>query len=267
MRNRLVVTVGLLCTGVLSGCSVSKPTTKTFSWNGVVAADAWLRLRNSNGDFVVLEGKSDSTLIQMEIKRSSPFAPVAQVKVLQTSDGVIACVVYGEKGSCSVEKYDAGKSSFSRFAGLMKGNTNVKTTVTLPRGVRLDVNSTNGNVEVDARIRALVVETVNGNVSASGIRGATNVTTVNGNVNFGVDTMAGEIQVNTVNGNVDVDVLETLNATLRMNTVNGRLDLRYPNSTSSGSKKDMSAVLGAGGSPISFGTVNGNVTIKARRAR
>lgn len=252
----------------LAGCNVNvNPTTETFSWKGPVATASWVRLRNANGDFTVREGEGDSASIQMEIKRSSTFAPVAQIKVLKTDDGIIACVVYGTDNVCSAAEYKAGKTDAKALFSLLSGKTTVTGTVTLPRGVKLDVHSINGNVDVNSRVSELLAETVNGNVSASGARGTMRISTVNGNVNLDIDSVGGAVSANTTNGNVDVKAPDTINAALSMRTVNGTLGFSFPNTTSSGTKKNLSATLGSGGAPFEIETVNGNVTLKARLSK
>jgi Putative adhesin len=268
MHHRLLV--GLACPVAMSlaACSVNvNPSTETFSWKGPVATASWVRLRNANGDFTIREGDGDSASIQMEIKRSSQFAPAAQIKVLKTEDGIIACVVYGSDNSCSTSEYKAGQSSAKGLISLFSGRTTVTGTVTLPKGVKLDVNSINGNVDVNSRVSELLAETVNGNVNASGARGTMRISTVNGNVNLDIDSVGGAVSANTTNGNVDVKAPDTINAALSMRTVNGTLGFAFPNATSSGSKKNLSATLGRGGAPFDITTVNGNVTLKARLSK
>jgi hypothetical protein len=268
MHRRLVVVLSLPVAMSLAACTVAvNPSTETFSWKGPVATASWVRLRNANGDFTVREGEGDSAVIQMEIKRSSRFAPAAQIKVLKTGDGLIACVVYGTDNVCSPSEYKAGKPDAKGMFSLLSGSTRVSGTVTLPKGVKLDVNSVNGNVDVNSRVSELLAETVNGNVTASGARGTTRINTVNGNINLDIDSVGGALSANTVNGNVDVKAPDTINAALSMRTTNGTLGFSFPNTTSSGTKKNLSATLGAGGAPFEIATVNGNVTLKARLSR
>ncbi len=262
MRSRLAVAVVVSCATALAGCSHRRPTEETFNWKGPVKADAWLRLRNTSGDFKVTEGAGDSASIHIEIKRSTDYAPTAQVKVLQTDDGILACVLFGSDNTCSASEYRGGNSQKRGFLPFMRGGTSVSGTIVLPKGVKLDIENTNGDIAVGSITRDLKVSTVNGDVTVRGSRGPIELNSTNGTIEADVYAMSGKVRVGTTNGDVTLTMPQTLNAALNMRTVNGELDLGFAGNVTTRTKKEIVATLGTGGATIDISTTNGSVTVK-----
>lgn len=266
MRLRTTTTAAVLgCAALLAGCVAPKPTSETFVWKGKINQESWLRLRNSNGNFSISEGTSDSAEIRLEIDRSSAYAPSAVAKVVQADDGIVACVLYGNGGSCTATEYKSGDAYRNHALPFLRGKTSVTGTIVLPRGVKLDVESVNGDVEVASASRDLIVGTTNGDIEISGTRGPVRVSSTNGDVQVSVDSVAGDISASTTNGDVTMLMPTAFNANLTMNTVNGELDLGFPANITSKSKKSVAAILGSGGINFSVTTTNGDVTVRPKR--
>jgi Putative adhesin len=266
MRRHPLIVFSLASAACVAGCSSGRPTTETFTWKGPVQADSWLRLRNVSGDFDIRQGTGDSAEIQLVIERSSSYAPPAQVKVLQTSDGIIACVLYGNDNTCSAAEYKGGNTWASGSLPFMKGNTSVKGTVVLPKGVKLDAESTNGDITVNAAGSDVMLTTVNGDIEVRGTRGAVKIHTTNGDIDVGLDAMGTGFSVETTNGDVKLELPTTLNAALTMRTVNGTLDIGMPANITTKTAKQIIATLGTSGSPMDISTTNGDITLRQRGA-
>ena len=262
MRSRAAVAVMLACATVLAGCGRHRPTDETFNWKGPVKTDTWLRVRNTSGDFDIREGTGDSAEIRLEITRSSQYAPSAEVKVLQTADGILACVVFGDANSCSSDEYRGGSAQKRGFLPFLHGETKVSGTILLPRGVKLDVENQNGDISVGTIARDLKASTVNGDISVKGSRGPVDIHTTNGDIDADVYGMAGTARIGSTNGDVSLTMPDDLNAALSMRTVNGELELGIPGTVTTRTKKEIVATLGRGGSPIDVSTTNGSVSVK-----
>ncbi len=262
MRTRLAIAVVVSCAAASAGCSRGRPTEETFNWKGPVKADTWLRLRNTSGDFEVSEGTGDSASIHIEIKRSSDYAPTAQVKVLQTEDGILACVLFGSDNTCTAGEYRGGNTQKRGILPFMRGGTEVSGTILLPRGVKLDIENTNGDITVGSITRDVKVSTVNGDVTVKGSRGPLDLTSTNGTIDADLYALSGKVRVGTTNGDVNLTMPQTLNAALNMRTVNGELELGFAGNVTTRTKKEIVATLGTGGAPIDISTTNGSVTVK-----
>ncbi len=267
MQNRsLAVVLSLACTAAFAGCDTDKPTTETFTWKGPVSSDAWLRLRNVSGDFDVREGTGDSAEIQLVIERSSAYAPAAQVRVLQTADGILACVLYGKDNTCSATEYKGGNTWGKGTLPFMKGSTSVTGTVVLPKGIKLDAQSTNGDMTVNSVSADVMLSTVNGDIEVRGTRAGVKINTTNGDIELGVDAMGSGVSIETTNGDVRLELPNTLNAALTLRTVNGELDLAVPATITTKTSKQVVASIGASGAPIDITTTNGDITLRQRTA-
>ncbi len=263
MRNRASCILALSCAALLSGCLRGHPSTETFNWKGPVKADTWLRLRNTSGDFNVTEGTGDSAQITLRIERSNEHAPAAQVKVLLTGDGVLACVLFGDNNSCSEDEYRGGSASSRHFLPFLRGNTKVSGTIVLPKGVKLDVESANGDVSVATAARDLIVRTVNGDINVRNSFGPLELNTTNGDIDAGVAGVSGKVKLGTTNGDIQVTMPTTLNAALNMQTVNGDLELGIAGNITRKTKKLIVATLGLGGTPVDIATTNGDISVKS----
>lgn len=262
MRTRVVVALVLSCAAAETGCSRGRPSEETFNWKGPVKSDTWLRIRNASGDIAVREGTGDSAEIHLEIRRSNAYAPVAEVKVLQTDDGVLACVLFGADNSCTPAEYRGGNSHTYGILPFMRGGTTVGGTILLPRGVKLDVENQNGDISIGQIARDLKVSTVNGDVAVKGSRGPVDIRTTNGAIDADVYGTAGAVKLSSTNGDVNLIMPQTLNAAFSMRTVNGELEFGLPGNVTTRTKKEIVATLGTGGAPIDVATTNGSVTVR-----
>jgi hypothetical protein len=265
MRHRSLSTVAIAGLLTLAGCDTTAPTPETFLWKGPIQANGWMRLRNVSGDFEIGETTGDSAEIQFEIKRSSPYAPAAQIKVLQLADGILACALFGDNTTCSATEYKGGSTNRNSPLPFMRGYTTINGRILLPRGVKLDAESVSGDITVTSVGGELKLVTVNGDIEIHGARTGASVTTTNGDVSLGLDALDGPLTVETTNGDVVVDLPASLNASVDLRTTNGELDLRTAGNTTVKTAKQIVASLGTGGSPISIQTTNGDITLRDRR--
>ncbi len=264
MRHRTFPAALLCCAALLTACDQPKPSEETFVWKGPVKADSWMRLRNVSGDFEISETPGDSAEIQLVLQRSSAYAPAARIKLLQTQDGILACALYGEDNSCSATGYKGGNTYTKGFLPFMRGSTTVTGTIRLPRGVKLDAQSTNGDITVTAIASEVTAETTNGDIEIRGTRSTVSVTTTNGDIELAPAAMGSRFSVGTTNGDVSVDLPSPFNASVNMRTTNGELDLRLPGNITTKTAKLIIATLGTGGSPIDIQTTNGDITLRSR---
>ena len=262
MNSRAPIVLALFSAVLLAACDASRPSSETFNWKGPAKAGSWLRLRNTSGDFSVSEGTGDSAMITLDIERSSSYAPSARVKVLSTGDGVLACVLFGDSNTCTESEYKGGAAWTKHFLPFLRGETKVSGNIVLPKGVKLDVESVNGDVSVGAASRDLVIRTVNGDISVKESFGPVELHTTNGDIEAGVRELTGQVKVGTTNGDVSLTMPSTLNAVLNMRTVNGELDLGFTGNFTRHTKKSIVATLGLGGLPVEIETTNGDVTVR-----
>jgi len=170
------------------------------------------------------------------------------------------------------------KESFWSFNWLGGGaSRNVVFTVFAPKGAKMDLQSVNGSVTVEAPGSDVTAETVNGAVNVQGAA-VLSATTVNGKLVFdadnlrSVETTNGSIEgairaakptagsAETVNGSVSLRFSPEAALHLELENVNGRIASEF--SGLEGTAHSKEGDVNGGGAKIRIETVNGSVTVE-----
>ncbi|WP_150269890.1 DUF4097 family beta strand repeat-containing protein [Paenibacillus tepidiphilus] len=109
-------------------------------------------------------------------------------------------------------------------AGAMHGNPSIHLTVTLPKGLssRLEAKLTNGNIDLSkvTGTGPIELETVNGNVNVQQVDGAVTLETNNGEIS--VSEAKGAVRASLVNGNIEAG---RIGGALELEATNGNLSV------------------------------------------
>lgn len=236
-------------------------TASDFHWQGHLKAGQTLEVINRNGEIEASAAAGDEA---RATGRTRGYDDEHEffVEVVEYSDGVTICAVYGRDktpGRC----HRGGVSSDS--TAWWHGNRRAKINfdVQVPRGVRFNALTTNGNVQ--GRNLASVVEatTTNGNVEVSTSEWASATTTNGGiHVSIGSAKWNGELAVRTTNGSVDVTLPASAEFKLDASTTNGGIHTDFP-ITVQGSlnAKELSGTVGGGGRELRVATTNGTIKL------
>ncbi|HXT18898.1 MAG TPA: hypothetical protein VN706_24950 [Gemmatimonadaceae bacterium] len=253
----LIATIGLPAAGQ------TRQSGDGFNWTGRVPAGRWIHVKNLNGPITVGASTSDNVEVvaTKHWRRGDPS--VVHFFNEKNGDDVTICAVWGDATRCNDDHNNNSGGRRNR-----NNDVSVEFRVLVPRGVKVEMETVNGDVTVDGATSEVRAESVNGEVSVGTSGGRVNAESVNGSVRaqLGKLDSDGDMKFETVNGNViveftgefggDVD-LETVNGSLNTNfemTVSGRLD-----------PKHIRAHIGrAGGPHIKLETVNGNVELRKR---
>lgn len=236
-----------------------------FSWEGRVPDGRWLYLRNLNGGVRVEPGSGDRVVVTAE-KRWRRGDP-ATVRVVQRpaadGQGVVVCTVY-EGGACDERDYRSGKSG-GRWWGSDNNDVSVSYTVRVPRGVKLDLETTNGGLEVRGAGGEIVGRTTNGGIQIDGGAGPVRAHTTNGGVAVRLSALApaGDFDLETTNGGVSLTVPASLGAEVDMSTTNGGVSTDFPVTVQGRiNPRRLQATLGNGGRRVRMRTTNGGVSLR-----
>lgn len=135
----------------------------------------------------------------------------------------------------------------------------------VPRGLSVDLKSTNGGINIAHLDSEVAFDTTNGGVQLADLAGDVHGQTVNGGLSVQLtgDSWRGKgLNAETTNGGVVLSVPEGYSAHLETGTVNGGLVLAFPIKVNGDlSKKHLSFDLGNGGPTIHVETTNGGVSI------
>jgi hypothetical protein len=231
-----------------------------FNWAGDIPAGSWIEVRDLNGSIHVSAASGGKTEVNAtkSWRRGDPKDVRFEVTKL-AKGGVLICALWGES-SCDERGYHSEDHGWRRGDDVA-----VEFTVRVPAGVKVNVGTVNGSVDVDGAGGEVVASTVNGGIDASTSVGPVNATTVNGDIRATMRALAGDADMRfaTVNGNVVVTLPADFDADVEMSTVNGHFRSDYP-VTVRGTidPHHLRATIGKGGRRLTFRTVNGNLELR-----
>jgi hypothetical protein len=259
MSRRLlaVLLIGSVACGGSSG--------RDFAWAGEMEPESVVRIRNTNGRITVKEAAGSSVQVSGTRSWRMGFPEHVDFIVDRAGSDVTVCAVWGKRGRCDARSYKIRRSMWDR---LLRRAVTVDFVIAVPRGVRVDVLTTNGDVDVQGAGAQVTAATTNGDVSVATSNGPISASSVNGDVIASMDSLTGseDIDLTTVNGDVTASVPTGLDVELVMNTVNGRIDTDFPLTTSGRiDGRRLSGTLGAGGRKLTLTTVNGDAELRRRR--
>ena len=272
-----------------SGSSSDEP----FVWKGTLRNGATLSIRNFNGAIDVKGASGDGAEVRAE-KRSDRNGDLS-FEVRKDGDDVTICSVWRGDSACDENRHH------DRSFNDDDGHVSARITVTLPRGVRLDANTGNGNISVadaggdvdvntgngslhvEGTAQSVHANTGNGAVTVTDAHGRVKANTGNGRVN--VTTSSGPVSVNTGHGDINVRLgLLPKDSDMEFRTGNGSvvvtvppgIDADFDASTGNGSvttdfdvhvrgslnSHHIRGTIGRGGSSIRMTTGNGSVELR-----
>jgi hypothetical protein len=233
-----------------------------FTWEGQIPQGSWIRVYNLNGEISVQPTDGNATSVR-GVKRWRRGDP-ARVRFETVRDGnsVVICALWDEDSTCEVDGPQRPRGRGDRND---RNDTSVEFTVSLPRGVKVEVATVNGGVDVRGATDQVEARTVNGRVEAATLRGPVNASTVNGSIRVRMDALEGNERLNysTVNGSIIVELPENFEADVDMSTVNGSVRLDFPVTvTGRMNPRRLRGTIGKGGRRVELSTVNGSIELR-----
>jgi ribosomal protein S28E/S33 len=226
-------------------------------------------IRNTVGPIEVVSGEENflEVIAEKSWRHSNPDQ--VQLVAVPTESGVTICALWeAREADCD----DAGSYRQNR---IRKNDVAVRFLVRLPRGVRLDASTVNGEVEIDGVSAPVDANTVNGRIIVRTAMGPINASTVNGSIEATMEALSGgDVELETVNGSVTAALPAKLAAMLDAETVNGRVDTDFPvQITGKISPRHLRGTIGtnvrAGATDLptlKLSTVNGSIAIRQAHA-
>lgn len=253
-------TAALLLTGLVATTPLAA---QDYHFTKSMAPGSRLRIENINGDVRATQGSGRNAEITVTKTVKRGDGNLVKAIMEEGDGGITVCTVYlnrdPNRTSCKGDNNDS-------WRGKNRVEVTMSYVISVPAGVRLDVDAVNGGVTItglDAPVRA---ETVNGSVNFEGAN-ASSLSTVNGQVR-GVFTKAnwdGTLKVETVNGGVDLTLPAGFAAEVSGETVNGGVNTDFPITIEGkwGPKSFRGTIGGGGGGrSLKIATVNGGITLR-----
>ena len=240
---------------------------REFRWEGAIPSGRWLYLRNLNGAIRVerATGTRVEVTAEKHWRRGNPEdVRIETRKVGSGSQDVLICALWNDNTECDEDGYRTHDDR--RWDRNDRNDVAVDFVVKLPSGVKVDVSTVNGGLEIQGASSEVEAHTVNGRVVASSSGGPVNAGTVNGDIEIEMGSLGtNNLSFETVNGSIEVVVPDGLDADVDMRTVNGRVGSDFPMTVSGRiNPRHIRAMIGRGGRRIEFRTVNGSVELRKR---
>jgi len=236
--------------GLASG-KASDTWTKTFT----VSAGGRLDLRNINGGIVVqpaAEGQPLEVSAERTARAASDEAARELLKKVEIHDEATADRVLIETRA---------PKTWGR-----EGHE-VKYTVKLPPGVKLEARTVNGGLELHRVTGDANLTTTNGAIKAEGLAGSVEARTTNGGIDVALAAVPGTVTLETVNGGVSLEVPAALAADLSAHVTNGGIqvdDALKFEAVGEQNRRNVQGKLNGGGHRVDVSTTNGGIAIHAK---
>ena len=254
MRRLAIAALLTLAASALHAETVSQTIDRTFD----ARPGATFTLDNVNGHVNVASWDQPRIRVYAvkTVSRSDdPRAALNALKVEMTphDGGVTVHTVYPNHGSLGILDILTGNWSDAK----------VEYDITVPRSMSLDVETTNGAIEVRGVSGMLKVESTNGHIKLDRCAGSVDASTTNGRVTaelLSVDRDKTN-RLSTTNGRIVLTVPPSLAAEIDASTTNGGIESELPVATHSMGRHSLRGTINGGGAPLHLRTTNGSIEI------
>jgi len=235
-----------------------------FSWSGTIPSGRRILVKNINGAIHVERSTSGRVEVSAEKtwRRSNPEDVRIEQRKLD-GDDVLVCALWTERARCDEDGIHSERNN--RWTNDRNNDVSVRFTVRVPDGVRVDVSTVNGGLEVSGVTTEVRAHTVNGSIDARSAGGPVRAKTVNGSVRVSMRSVgnADDLEYETVNGSVTIELPSNFGAQLELSTVNGRVTTDFPITISGTmSPRRLRGSVGDGRTRLRASTVNGSITLQ-----
>lgn len=255
-------TLALVALSLIASVAGAATLEETFDKTYAVRPGSHFALENTNGRITIRSWDKASIRVVGEKRVESRDADAAKkvfaelrIEPSLTSDGLQITTHYPRRS----------EGFFDWVAGT-NISMNVDYEITVPRSTNIDVENTNGSIDIsDVRGSARVSNT-NGHIEMLRCAGDVDAETTNGHVKAELsDVTAGKsVRLETTNGRITVAVPRTINARLDASTTNGRINSDIPVTTTRAEKTSLRGSINAGGPELRLRTTNGSIDIQAK---
>jgi hypothetical protein len=265
MRTRLLAPVLAAVTVLSIVASVASAQDSrrdnAFTWSGTVPSGRTLSIRNVNGGVEVERSTSGRVEVSAEKRWRRGDPEMVRIEQKRFGDDVAICALFNEGSTCEED----GIRNERRMRWNDRNDVSVRFIVRVPEGVRVDLSTVNGGIEVRDVTTEIDARTVNGSITARSAGGPVRARTTNGSITVAMGSLgnADDLDYQTVNGSITLELPSNFGAELELGTVNGRVSTDFPITVSGTlSPRRLRGTIGNGRTRLRASTVNGSVTLR-----
>jgi hypothetical protein len=232
----------------------------SFNTKQSIASGGTIRVQNLNGSIDVVASDNGTTTVSAikQWRRGDPS--MVRILVEPGNNGATVCALWGEEKSCDDHE------RHSHYDSDRHNDVSVRFTVHVAKGVKVDLNTVNGSVNVEGATASVDAETVNGRVQVATLSGPVTARTVNGDVRASIEHLVKSdepLELESTNGSVSLEAPADLSADVDAETTNGGIETDFPLTISKGLVgRHVHGTVGAGGRRVELHTTNGSVRLR-----
>lgn len=236
----------------------------SFTSTNAIAAGSTIRVDDVNGSIDVVASDNASTIVRAvkQWRRGDPS--LVRILVEPGNNGVTICALWNDEKSC--DDHGHHHDDYDDDRGHHHNDVSVHFTVRVAKGVKVDMNTVNGSVDVEGATAAVDAETVNGRVEIATLGGPVTARTVNGEVRASIAHLVQSnepLELESTNGSVQLEAPADLSADVDAETTNGGIETDFPLTISKGLVgKHVHGTVGKGGRKLELHTTNGSVRLR-----
>ena len=227
----------------------------TDTWTRIFPLDAAgvVQVTNTNGKVTVEAYDGDTVEVKVE-KLARAFTDEAAKALL----GQITVI---QSASPKLVKFETKQP---RHFGV--GHAEVKYTLRVPRKAKVDLDTTNGGIEVAGTFAGIEADTVNGGVVAKDLSGPLKASAVNGGLTIALASVSADVHLETTNGGIRLTLPGNAKANISARVSNGGISVSNIDldDISERSRRKLDARMNGGGPKIDLETTNGGIRIGAK---
>ena len=257
----LLLTAALAATAVAQDRDRESKRDDAFTWSGTIPSGRRIMIKNINGGIEVERSTNGRVEVRAEKRWRRGNPEDVRIEQKKIGEDVLVCALFSESSRCD----ESGIHTDRRTKWNDRNDVSVRFIVRVPDGVRVDLSTVNGGVEVTGVSNEVDAHTVNGSIIARSAGGPVRAKTVNGSITVSMGTLgsADDLDYETVNGAITIELPSNFGAQLELSTVNGRVSTDFPITISGTlSPRRVRGTVGNGATRLRASTVNGSVTLR-----
>lgn len=145
-------------------------------------------------------------------------------------------------------------------------NINVDYEITVPRAMDVEIDNTNGAIDMSDLRGSMRVSNTNGHIECARCGGSIEAETTNGAIRAELAevTRGKAVRLETTNGDLTLALPRSVAAWIDASTTNGSIRTDLPVSTTDLRRNALRGTVNGGGSEVRLRTTNGSISIQAR---